>query len=98
MNSTYNENSSLKKSINKSDIKSKKIKFTLFKKPHHPTLENLGNAFKVKMKEIPKIIKLENSTNKNLKNIKIEFSKDKSLVDRLFEIKNTLKIKKKTFI
>ena len=45
-----------------------------------------------------KIIKYDESSYGNLKNIKIEFSRDKTLVDLLFEMKKTLNIKKKTFI
>ncbi len=48
--------------------------------------------------EINHIIKLDNTKEKLYNNMNIEYSKDKTTLVRLFDIKNYLKIKKKTFI
>jgi hypothetical protein len=48
--------------------------------------------------EVSKIIKLGVCQSTNFKAINIDFSKNTNLLDKLFEMKNKMKIKKKTFI
>ncbi len=79
---------------------------SIFKKPSRNEYFTLNSSTttSVLMREItkPKIVKIENSNNCKCNEynatIKIEFSKDKSLVDRLFSLKESLVIKRKTSI
>jgi hypothetical protein len=57
-----------------------------------------NNNLKPKNLEVSKIIKLGGCQNTTYKAINIDFSKNSNLLDKLFEMKNKMKIKKKTFI
>jgi hypothetical protein len=46
----------------------------------------------------PRIIKIEMVEKEKMGKLQIDFTKDMSLLDRLFEMKNQIRIKKKTFI
>lgn len=56
------------------------------------------NILRTKIKNPAKIIKLSSNTENDLKSLRIEFSADKSLVDKLFMMKSLMKIKNKTYI
>lgn len=58
----------------------------------------LDNNNKNNAKDPINIISIDLIPQKSFRNIKIEYSKDKKLLDRLFEVKNCVSIKKKTFI
>lgn len=45
-----------------------------------------------------RIIKIDKVLDSSLNNVNIDYNHDKVLIDKLFEIKNTLKMKKKTFL
>ena len=78
--------------------KSEKRKFPNFKKPSSNIDENVKNRLKFNSNLI-RIIKFETLSKKIIfEKSKIEFSNDKSLLDKLFQMKDALKIKKKTFI
>lgn len=97
MNSNTDENSCPPPS-SKITQKCRRSKYSVFRRPNTKLNENFENNLKIRSNETSKIFKIENCGNKFLKNIKIEFSKDLNLVDKLFEMKNALSIKKKTFI
>ena len=97
MNSAFNENS-LQKMNNIISNKYKKGNRVNFNKSYNSINENNKKTSKANSKSLPRIVRLEISFDKILKNSKIEFSNDKSLVEKLFQIKDGLKIKKKTFI
>ena len=99
MNKAVDENcNSELKMRNKDSFK--RNKFVIFTKPNISTSSihgvNAGHIFKIK--ESSKIIKIDAVPDKYMKKVKIEYSSDKSLLDKLFELKNVMKIKKKTFI
>jgi hypothetical protein len=98
MNKSVDENCSCDSKLKLSN-NTRKTQFIIFNKPNTMTPLKNGISVKLKNNEISKIIKIDHTNNKNLgNNVKIEFNKDKSLVDKLFLIKNYMKIKKKTFI
>ena len=98
MNKSVDENCSRDSKLKLSN-NTRKTQFIIFNKPNTMTPLKNGTSVKLKNNEISKIIKIDHTNNKNLgNNVKIEFNKDKSLVDKLFLIKNYMKIKKKTFI
>lgn len=53
---------------------------------------------KIKRDQIFKILKIERLSKDHCKHANIEFSKDEALVNRLFSIKGTVMIRKKTFL
>jgi hypothetical protein len=53
---------------------------------------------KSKKKYGTKIIKLECQASQDFKSVNIDFSSDKTLLDKLFHIKSLMRIKNKTFI
>ncbi len=57
-----------------------------------------GFNLNTKNLEVSKIIKLGSSQNGTFKAINIDFTKNSGLLDKLFEMKNKMKIKRKTFI
>jgi hypothetical protein len=95
MNKKVDENYSSNKNLHKSHNPAKNKFFVYNKSMIAP---NPIYNFNLKLKEPSKIIKLDQTQNKLLNNVKIEYSKDVSLLDKLFEMKNTMKIKRKTFI
>jgi hypothetical protein len=97
MNFTIDENCS-SKSLNYNKSSSKKVKFISYNNSIGGlTYKGLIQS-KLKDKDFSRIFKLEILPTKTFKNIKIEYSNDKNLLDKLFEMKNMVGIKKKTFI
>ena len=98
MNKAIDENS-LPNNKPNSKHNQRKNKINPFARPKAVFACTKGVTINMKPKEvIPKIIKIDSVSNDHLTNVKIEFSKDKSLLDKLFSMKNSMLIKKKTFI
>jgi hypothetical protein len=99
MNKTIDENCHSELRMRTKDH-TRKNKYIIFTKPNisSTAAQGINAGHMLKIKETSKIIKIDNINKKSLSNVKIEFSKDKCLLDKLFEIKNIMKIKKKTFI
>ena len=100
MNGTIDENVShgFKSKIKKHS--QFKTKLTPFQKPvlMKNTKIITQNNIQTKNLELSKIIKLSGSLNPNLKIINVDFCKNSKLLEKLFEMKSKMKIKKKTFI
>lgn len=96
MNFPYNENCPIQSQKNPTD--SKIIKNFNFKYSSSSSFTK-PNLTKVSKPEVvQKFLAIDALPPKMLKNIKIDYSKDNILLDKLFKMKNMVKIKKKSFI
>jgi hypothetical protein len=67
--------------------------------PSNKTFNKLSkNIQKTNRKRLSRIVKLEVSSETAKNNLKIDFSRDPNLVDKLFSLKDLVTIKRKSFI
>lgn len=100
MNLITNENSLSQSTKSENTNKNVKNK-TIISEPKRGQIfktfnENIKKT--INKNTISNIIKLDLLPKNNMQVLKIEYSKDKTLLDRLFQIKNLMSMKKKTFI
>ncbi len=96
MNFPTNENCPIQSLENQTEIT--KIKNFNFKYSSSSSFTK-PNEKQVSRPEVgQKFMAIDTLPTKTLKNIKIDYSKDNILLDKLFKMKNMVKIKKKSFI
>ena len=96
MNFQIDENYPIKSS--KDQTENKIIKIFNFNYSSASSFTKPNATPQSKPEVILKLIPIDGLSTKLLKNIKIEYSKDNKLLEKLFIMKNMVKIKKKSFI
>ncbi len=96
MNIKVNENCPTH--LQKANTSNKMVKFYKFNLSSVIPYAKPNHTRQSKSIEGSKLLKIDALPTNLLKNIKIEYSKDNKLLEKLFQMKNMVKIKKKSFI